>query len=162
MESAPGYLGCSENLIMEFWITDSLYSPSVIATWKWARNAEYKTLQDATQEYDQGRSNIFGENRWSYLEWVDEEGSLKGFGLVTWQGLAGVAFILKMPSEQDLKGKENIICSFDSFYSCSRSGSWARSMQKMNACWWHTVLVAYPVTFLFFPLVTKTWFWTCS
>lgn len=143
---------------MEFWITDSLYSPSVITTWKWASNAEYKTLQDATQECDKGRSNIFRENRWSYLEWVDEKGSLKGSGLVTWQGLAGVAFIVKMPSEQDLKGKENIICSFDSFYSCSRSSSWARSMQKMNAYWWHTLLVAYPVTVLFFPLWQKPGF----
>lgn len=118
---------------MEFWITNSLCSPSVITTWKRAGNAEYETLQDAKQDCDQGRSDIFGEIRWSHSEWVDEEGGFKGSGLVTWQGLAGVVFVLKMPSKQNLKDKENIICSFDGFYGFSRSTIWVHSMQK-NEC----------------------------
>lgn len=65
---------------------------------------------------------------------MDQERGPKGSGLISWQSLAEVAFILKIPNKQDLKGKENIICSFGSFYSLIRSTSRVHNRQQMNAC----------------------------
>lgn len=94
----PGCLGCSEILIMEFWIT--LCAVLQLSLLENGQCTAWNTLRCNTRMWPRkGRSNVFEENRWSHLEWVDQEGGLKASDLVTWQGLTKVAFTLKMPSK---------------------------------------------------------------